>query len=239
MGDVFSLFPFVLLFMFGIVGIAFWAALGERRRERARVANYQAVAAQRGWEYSERNDAYTSYMQSQPFGVGHGRTARHVFRGESDGREFVAFEYIYRTTTTDAQGHPHEETHYVAFAAVGLSGALPIIRVTPEGFGSKLAKAFGGVDVQVESAEFNREWRVWSHDERAAHGLLTPRMIERMLKSDTRGHPWVLEPGKLITTHNKKLDLEWLDARLATLGAIADLVPGFLAEDYPAGGGKS
>lgn len=87
--------------------------------------------------------------------------------------------------------------------------------------------------MEVESEDFNRRWRVWSHDERAAHALPTPTMIERFLEPDLTWKTVAFEPGFLVMPTRGKLGLPSTSFPFDTLCGLADLVPGFLAEDYP------
>lgn len=224
----------LVLFLFAALVIGIGGAVLSYRRERARVAQFTHDAAQRGWAYVEEDWSYAQFGTVVPFGIGHSRTARHVMSGECADREFVAFEYIYKITTADSRGRRHTRTYRHAVVSVGVGGALPVIRIYPENIGTRLATALGGTDVQVESAQFNRLWKVWSRDERTAHAVLTPRMIERLLEQDAQSRAYAWEPGVLYAAVPGAMTLAFVDSLVPILGQLADLVPNFLAEDHPA-----
>jgi hypothetical protein len=117
--------------------------------------------------------------------------------------------------------------------AVRIPGRIPLVRIGPENVDTRIMAAFGADDVDVESEEFNRRWFVAAEDKRAAHALLTPRMIERFLQDELNWRTVTFEPGLLATCTMRKLDLPRTRPPFDTLCDIADLVPAFLAQDYP------
>ncbi len=60
----------------------------------------------------------------------------------------------------------------IAFAIGVVAMRLPVplgwVEVTGEGLAAKLVKTVGGQDVELESAEFNRRFRVRAHDAKLA-----------------------------------------------------------------------
>lgn len=215
-----------LLFVFAVaIGGAYLAGQAERKRhERNRL-----YAAQMGWEYLAGDPLLVDMFESSPFGQGRQRSATDAMRDAVRDREFVVFGYRYVTGSGK-----NRTVHDVRVCAVKIPGRIPLVRVGPENPATRLFSALGGTDVEVESEEFNRRWYVWSRDVRAAHAILTPRMIERFLEPDLTWHTVAFEPGLLFMCANGKLDLPVTPPPFDTLCDIADLVPGFLAQDYPA-----
>jgi hypothetical protein len=60
------------------------------------------------------------------------------------------------------------------------------LTIEQEGFGHKLADAFGGDDIDVESDEFSRSRWVQSPDRRTAYDILHPGAIEFLLRTGNR-----------------------------------------------------
>ena len=60
-----------------------------------------------------------------------------------------------------------------------LPGPLPQLEVTHEGiFGGAVANALGFADIQFESEQFNRAFRVKADDQRFGHAVIHPQMME-------------------------------------------------------------
>ena len=201
---------------------------GNKRRRQANLA----FAGGRGWSLVPEDPAFVDFCVTAPFGLGDGRRATEVTRGTYRDRGFVAFGYQYDTESTDGQGHSTRTTHHLRIASVAVAGRIPIVRITPEGVFSRMAEAMGGRDIDVESEDFNRHWRVWSKDQRAAHAILAPNVIQRLLQPDASSRPFVFEPGLLMTYEAGPRDLTVAEERLDRLCDVADLVPKFLADDY-------
>jgi hypothetical protein len=58
---------------------------------------------------------------------------------------------------------------------------LKPLTIRPESFVDKVAGYAGSEDIDLESEEFNRRFRVKSPDRRWAHDILQPRTMELML----------------------------------------------------------
>ena len=72
--------PVLLFGVFVVVGGLFaylgWKAAKERR------AAFAALAAQRGWVWTERDDSWTERFGGDPFGIGADHKARNVLTGD-------------------------------------------------------------------------------------------------------------------------------------------------------------
>ena len=60
----------------------------------------------------------------------------------------------------------------------------------------------GAHNVTVESNDFNERWAVKCVDERVAHALFTPPMIERFLRPDIQGHSFIIEGAAIVHYRN-------------------------------------
>jgi len=209
-----------------VIGIVGWR--GDRRR-RERNASF---AVSQGWSYLAEDPSLVFLCSTKPFGVGDRQRATEAIRGNHRGRGFVVFCYQYDTTSTDSEGHTTRTTHYVQVASIEEPGRMPIVRITPENPFSRVAEALGGKDIDVESEDFNRRWRVWTRDPKVAHAILVPTVIDRLLQADAQKVPFVFEPGLLATYADGKLDLVTFVSRVDLLCGIADLIPKYLADDY-------
>ena len=120
-----------------------------------------------------------------------------MLTGPFQGRQIVAFDYSYQTHSTDSKGQRTTQTHKFGVVVMQLPGPLPHLQVTHEGiFGGAVANALGFRDLQFESDQFNRAFRVKADDERFGHAVVHPRMMELLLARGEIG--WRIEGNSLI-----------------------------------------
>lgn len=223
-----------IVLMFGVfavlvVAIGVFGFLAAKRRREA----FTALAASRGWTYSERDDRWTEAFEGHPFGRGHSRRADNVLTGQYDSRAFVAFDYVYYTTesSTDANGNhtTREVSHTFAVVAVDTGVAFPELEVAPEGFFSRVVGRLTDTDIELESEDFNRAFRVTCPDRKFASDILHPRMMEQLLRSPDAAFRFT--GTHVLTATNGQADLSQVEANLAFLDAVIDQVPEFVWRD--------
>lgn len=197
----------------------------------ARRARNLAIATKRGWRTLGDAGHLVDMFKTQPFGDGLSRKVQEAVTGSYREREFTAFIYRYETQTVDGKGMPRRQVHLFEVVAITVAGHLPVVRFTPETVFARMAKAFGGRDVEVESAAFNRSWRVWTTDERTAHGMLAPHVIDWLLRPDVLQMPFVFEPGYLMTYETGVLELNRAIAKMDRMCEFVGLIPAFVFED--------
>lgn len=208
----------VLLVLFAIGMVAFailgwWASV--KRRERLK-----AWATTNGWTYTPSDRSLVDFSRMQPFGVGHSKRATDVLAGRYDGHSALSFTY--RWTTGSGKNQTTQTVHIVGMV---LPTYLPTVELTPEGLGARLAKLVGAQDLQFESEDFNRRFRVASSDAKAAHAIVHPRLMERMLRPDTVGSTWRIEGNWILTWATGATDLDRLAGRLGMLRAVVRSIP--------------
>lgn len=148
------------------------------RLERRRWEALAALAAARGWALCDRDETLPDAFEGYPFGRGTGRRAENVLRGRHRGRGVALFEYSWRTHTTDGQGGRQTQVHRAAVVAVDLPAAVPRIELQPATVLSRLVP-WGEID--LESEDFNRRYRLTADDPRLAYDVLSPRTVARLL----------------------------------------------------------
>lgn len=214
------LLPTVVLWLvLGGFLLAFW--VGEKRHERL-----QAWGAARGWAYRRQDQSLRSRWTGPPFGEGSNRQATEVLRGVVDGRAAVSFTYRW-TVGTGKQ----KTTHTRQVVALDLPTALPGLQLTPEWLGSRMARALGAQDIQFESEEFNRAWRVQARNLKFAHDVVHPRLMARLLQDDARRANLRIEGPTVLTWLPNRTDVDRIDPALTLLRALADAVPQHVWED--------
>lgn len=210
-------FPLVAALVVAVTAaVLVWVVVHNHRR----TATIRQWAQAAGWTYAPTDSALVSRWQGRPFGVGRRRRARHVLTGGYAGHGATVFEYSYLTG-----GGQSQSTHTRTVVALRLPAWLPSVELTPEGVAEKLAKALGGQDIEVESAAFNARWRVWAADQRVAHAVVHPRMMERLMAPDADGVSLRVEGTDLLSWDVGRLRLDAVSARLALLASVAAHIP--------------
>lgn len=199
----------------GGVALALWVA---HRRHQERVA----WATARGWRLRARRRDLERRWRGRPFAVGHSRRATSVLTGTYAGRPATSFQY--QCTVGSGKNQQRRVFHVVA---VRLPTSLPTLELTPEGLATRIATALGGQDIDFESEEFNRAWRVQSRDPRFAHAVVHPRLMERLLQPDA-STPVRIEGADVLTWSPGPQRVELIEPRLAVLTAVADAIPRFV-----------
>lgn len=215
-----SVFPFI-----AVVLVAVGAFLGYRQYKRKQHARWRAVAAEHGLHVD------VSTKQPPPvdvdlFGEGRGKkvTAQMWRPGEDDS----VFQYQYTTGSGE-----HSTTHRRSVALVAVPFRAPHLVISSEGIWSKLMRAVGVRDIEVESPEFNERFRVRCDDERFAITLLDPAMIAWMLSPASGGGTVTFEfrHGWMVCFCDQ-LDVESLPGLLVWAQSARDRLPTVLGELY-------
>jgi len=72
-------------------------------------------------------------------------------------------------------------TYQNLVVGVSTPGARPTLEITKEGLGQRFLGAIGFKDLQLESEEFNRAFKIKTAQNKFAYDVLHPRMMEWML----------------------------------------------------------
>jgi Protein of unknown function (DUF3137) len=224
-----SFSPLLVLLVGAIAFGAFYvvnAAAASRRREAL-----FAAATLRGWTFSPELPELASRWDGHPFGQGDNRRARDVLSGRWHDTEFVAFTYSYETSSTDSKGVRHTTTSRFGVVARSLPAWLPTLEIRPENILHRAVGAIGlGSDIELESEDFNRAFRVSSSDPKYASDMLPPRAMEELLAAPHL--PWRIEGASILTWQDATLDPDVVESRLAALDAVISGIPTFVWKDH-------
>lgn len=220
----------VLMMVIGplIVGVAAYVShvLAKKRREA-----FAAFAAQQGFSYQPENHALAGQWAGTPFRRGDKRRVRNVLTGAYQGRQVVAFDYSYQTRSSNGKGGRRTTTHKFGVVVMQLPGALPRLEVTHEGiFGGAVMNALGFADLQFESEQFNRTFRVEADDQRFGHAVIHPQMMEMLLSRGEIG--WRFEGNSLIGWDAGAHSPVEVMNRLQLLQLVGDHIPPYVWRDY-------
>lgn len=224
-----SVFPgqagFVIFVAVALVGGTV-VVVSEVRRARRRDELVQ-FARRIGWTYAERSLLVAEGLRSFPFGTGVDRADVDVLTGEFQGMRCAHF--VHRFTERRGGSTPGQVEAAVPqefqITAVALGADYPTIDILPEDVVARAAKLVGGMDVDFESAEFNRAWRVRGGDRRYVHDMITPRVMDVLVRQDARGMALRIEGRNLITWRAGRAPTDELAHTLALLTAIARVLP--------------
>ena len=208
------------LFVWGIVV----AVRRARARERQKTAYLWDWARRNGWTYVTSDPSLTRRFQGRPFGQGTNRRALHVLAGVHRGRQMIAFEYFYTVSNGE-----NSTTHRRLIAAIPTPSPRPYLELTLEGAGSKLLELVGVRDLQLESEEFNRVFRIRTGSDRFAYDVLHPRMMEWLLADQrSRTVPFRFEGNALLCWSGGEMNPQHVTWMADYLADVADRVPGYV-----------
>jgi len=217
----------ILVFAAVVIPLVIYGVRAQRRRE-ALVAEWVAA---RGCRYLKTNPGLVPHLRGEPFTGGSGATVEEFVEGTTPrGRSFCSFEYSYEVSDSDGS----TTTVNYGVVMVRLPAALPPLRLTPEGVFDKIHKFFGGQDIELESDDFNRLFRVMSPVESFAYGVLHPRMMEWLMGPGRAVVPIRVEGSDLICWRNGVPDYATLDGQLAAMSDFVDQIPQGVFEQYAA-----
>ena len=220
--------PFLLI----LVVLAVAGAIGylAYQADQKRRALLQGYAASNGWTYLAADDSWCDRFVGAPFGEGDHRRARNILAGPYAGTTMVAFDYSYQTHSTDSKGNRQTTTHRYAACVLQLKAPLPGLELTPESALTRFAGAVGFTDIQLESEDFNRRYRVKARDPKFAYDVLNPRTMQALLARPPL-HLRLLDVDA-VNWENGRLSPAELVARLSTMQVLIEGIPAFVWEDH-------
>ena len=223
----------VLLWVLGGAGVAV-AAWYAWRREQQRRQVIMTFARGKGWAYRSRDDALADRWTGPPFGEGSRRRTANVLDGRWAELPMTAFDYSYQTQSSDGRGNTTTQTHRFAVCVLHLPGWLPSLSVVPETLFSRIGNLLTGDDIELESEDFNRRFRVRAGDRRFASDVLTPRTMELLLAR--RPLRWRVSGADIICWDDGELTVPRLLEAAATLADVVAGIPSFVWKDATRGG---
>ncbi|TCP57068.1 hypothetical protein EV191_1011020 [Tamaricihabitans halophyticus] len=199
------------------------------QHNKKKIAHFTQVAQQRGWQYRPKDSSVLGRFRGSPFNSrGHSRRARHVFSGQHRGKPFCCYEYTYKVTSGSGSNR-RTQTYYFRIASVSTPATRPTLEISKEGWGSKMLDFVGVRDLQLESVEFNKAFKIKTENDKFAYDVLHPRTMEWMLHDPRAPEtPVRFENGGLVTWERGKFDLEWMQPRLDYLCEFVERVPEFV-----------
>lgn len=207
-----------------LVSIPLWIVVDRHRAKNERVkAEIHAVRDAREWEYRIRVEewerGWTLAPLSRVANVVVSPCAVGVHAGITFGVGYLEGDLTLGGTEVRAF-----QTR-IAVADVGVQ--LPAVTFLVEDFRERLAAAVTGDDLDVESDEFNRHWRVKTADPLGAHGLLTPRLIELLIDERSKGLAIQCDGTRVVIWDDAREGTADAEDRLELLQGFVERLPGF------------
>ena len=215
-----SFLVLALLLVPVLIGVGLWMSA-------QRVKAVKAWAAQVGWAYLGSDASLIGRWQGRPFRIGHSKRVSELVAGPFQGRQAASFAYRY---TTGSGKNQSTVTFHIL--VLQLPAYLPTLELTPDGLGAKLAKTLGGQDIEFESEDFNKVWRVEARDAKFAHDVVHPRLMERLLRPDASRLSLRIEGTDILCWAPGTPRLDAVASRLQVMCAIADAVPRYVWLDH-------
>jgi hypothetical protein len=174
-------------------------------------------------------DAFLGQFEGfEPFGVGHSYLPLPILRGIKDGVRWVLFDYEYKVTTSTGKT-TSTVTYNVSVVAARPPFELPPLRLSPEGFWSRLGAMLGMQDIQFESEDFNKRYKVQGQDQRAVYDLLHPQAIEYLLQVPDR--TWQMAGAWLMIVERGRVDPTAYLQVVEEADGFLKLVPEYYRQD--------
>ncbi|WP_062380874.1 hypothetical protein [Demequina pelophila] len=220
-------FDAVLVLVGLIVGaLAVWeAVVAYRHRHEA-----ERFAREHGWEHIHRTAAYSVRFTGHPFDLPGRHRQEDVLRGTYAGQPCATYTHVAEQAIDARRGGSHAQAFQVTLAELPVD--LPRLDLVPEHLGHHVAQALGGMDIEVESHEFNSRWRVTAADRRYGHDVVDPRMIARLLEPDAAGVAIRIEGGAVMIWRPGRGGTADLARRLGLVAGIARRIPRHVLRRY-------
>jgi hypothetical protein len=133
----------------------------------------------------------------------------------------MLFDYHYQVNSGKNTHH-----YNFSFFILGLPGSFPELVIDKEGFFSKVAQALGYDDIDFESHEFSRKFRVRSPNKKFAYDVCNGKMIEYLLSNSDLSIE--IEGEVMAISFNSRLSPEYIEPNLNRLVTVRSLMPEYL-----------
>jgi hypothetical protein len=222
----------VIVLMFSFIVLVIVNAAREAKQKRRRVA--MAAKAQE-LKLTFKAEKHASFANEYGFldklwnsRGGDERSCINVITGEHGRNSVTLFDYYYVTEDNKVWWWaPSWETHcYLSFIIVNMNSNFPELTIAKESFFSKIAQAFGFDDIDFESHEFSRRYKVKSSDKKFAYDFCNARMIDYLLDQPVMAIE--VEKHSLALGFDDQHDVRQTDFHLSHLAKIRSLMPNYL-----------
>ncbi len=180
--------PLFIAVFIGIAILAVWGIVHASARARKRSELLRGWADHHGFHFvPEASGTDSTFDERFPsfecMRSGDRRYAFNIARGEKDERDLWAFDYHYRTKSSNSKGQTQYHHHYFSAVIVTSGMALKPLLIRSESWWDKMTSAFGFDDIDFESAEFSRQFFVKAPDRKWAYDVIHQETMEYLLRA--------------------------------------------------------
>jgi hypothetical protein len=222
----------VPIFIFVVIAlVAAGAAYYRYYARKKRRSELAYMAAQYGLKYSTEDPFNTLFEPFQLLQKGDGRGVENMMWGKWQGLDVRVFDYWYYEENTDSKGG-RSRTYYRFDCVISPVGAAcSHLTIDHENLFTHLGDHLGFRDIDFESDEFNRKYRVKSNDPRFASDLVDARMI-RWLLASADGYAFEVTGDRILTSHKQLRAMDMVPL-IGTTKAFLDHIPRVVYSLYP------
>ncbi len=156
-----------------------------RRITQKRQVALTAVAGSLGFRYSPDDPFDTVELPFALFKRGDGRGVENVLWGMAGNLAVRLCDYWYYDQSTDSNGSRHRTYHRFSCATTSIDADVPGITVGRENVLTRLGGALGFDDIEFESEDFNRAFRVKCATPKFAYDMIDARMMAFLLDASS------------------------------------------------------
>jgi hypothetical protein len=233
---VIAIFGVIVLMFSFIVLVIMNAAREAQQKQRREALAAKAQALKLTYKAEQRADFAHRYGFLDKLGNSRGgdnQSCINVVTGEHGSNSVTLFDYYYTTDDNKVWWWaPSWEMHcYLSFIIVNMNSNFPELTIAKEGFFSKIAQAIGFDDIDFESHEFSRRYKVKSSDKKFAYDFCNARMIDYLLDQPIVAIE--VEKHSLALGFDDQHDVRQMNFHLSHLVEIRSLMPNYLFEAQP------
>lgn len=220
----------IALAVVAVFGLVIFVVVRHFKQAKKRREDLALWALERGFDYSQQDPHGLTRLDFHLFTLGDGRGCENVLTGTWEGLPVRLADYWYYDDDHDSQGGSSRSYSHFSIMVTTVDAALPHVRIERENVLSRLFDKLGFDDVQFESEQFNRRFRVHADDRQFAYKLVDARMMEWLLAT-AGGHCYEVN-GQWVLVHCGRVPPAQLTTLLHAGKGFIEKVPRLVWADY-------
>ncbi|MBA3725763.1 MAG: hypothetical protein H0W86_04755 [Armatimonadetes bacterium] len=165
----------------------------------------------------------------EPFRVGDFVALENLLLLQDGTTALYAFDYQCRTQRRDDKRSKYKSHFECGVVVMRIPLLLRKMRLTPDGFLTRVAVPFGVNDISFESEEFNTKYFVSAADVKSVYDILHPRAIDYLLSIPPRD--WQFGNMWIVITQTGFFSPEEIGEVFAEIQDFVALIPEYVWQD--------